>query len=257
MRYMKSCKQPDNYTKTCESFQREYSHMNHLYEQMKRQNKEELYTRLFPRYYPPVEIGHQLSLSMDRIPGISLEEYLCHFLPHSAPHAFFSACQILKLYEQLQLAIYWLFQGHMLHLDLSPKNILILNQPAMEIRLIDFTDCYYTDLSYSENRKRGYKIIDHRINPDLSPSLQLRSSCALLFTRLFFAGNENYQRFFSLSLQTDKGIENYRFFHRRYPHLLDFLFSSENQTAVSQDNITLTEWETWYDKLRCQLISSY
>lgn len=254
--YIKSCSHPARYSQYADEFRTELAHMKHLYDLMEREGLGQLYERLFPRYESlSTEPDGRPLLVMENVFGKTLETYLCEQTAAGGPAVLFGSSRLLHIFEQLHDAVYWLHRGGMLHFDLSPQNILIVSD-AFDLRFVDFTGCYHTALSVSENMRTGYKKMDYRTDPDASLSCQLRDTCALFFTRLFFCGNRHYNNAFSTNLQSRTGIRAFRFFDKKYPHLLDCLFypsSSPHHT----DGSLLSDWESWYQSLQKLLRSPF
>lgn len=241
--YTKSCDNPKLYQEYQSSFQMEYNSMKELEKRMAENNQSDLYHKLFPYYecYKCTKDG-QPYIRMEYIEGKTLEEKLYSKKKSSKkPEPLLSNAQIRHLYEQLNTAIYWLHQVGILYLDLSPQNILILNNDY-DIKLIDFTDCYYFNRPI-----RRYRQIDVRLDSTLPPAIQLKNAGALLFTRLFFAGNEHYNNYFSFG-QTTSAIKNRQFFTKEYGSLLNCLFFPKEPVLV-EDDVSLAQWEEWYQLL--------
>ena len=232
------------------NFQLEFNHMRNLQKLME-EEKKELYLQLFPQYYFLNTSDDIPSLLMEKLHGETLEDFLGRYSTHQTPRLLLTHRQIRSIYEQIHNAIFWLFRGHMLHLDISPQNIFLVNNTFDNIRFIDFTGCYYTDLTLEKNIERGYNRLDYRINPDLPLPQQLRDSCALLFTRLFFSGNNNYNTYFSSNRKESLGNKNYRFFQNHYPNLLPCIFSPNTPTPPQPQDCheLLADWESWYQRL--------
>ncbi len=248
MIHTKYCNNPNLYQEYWYSFQIEYLSMKQLEKQMANCGKSDLYHKLFPHYesYGCTDDG-QPYICMDYIKGCTLEEKLCTKNNScKGPKQLLSKAQICHLYEQLNTAIYWLHQVGILYLDLSPQNILILNNDY-DIKLIDFTDCYHFN-KYS----RRYRQIDVRLDSALPPCIQLKNAGALLFTRLFFSGNKHYCDYFSFG-QTEDAIKNRQFFTKEYGKLLNCLFFPNSEPAYSKneflDEFSLVQWEEWYHLL--------
>lgn len=248
--YYKRCKNPTEYSHYSKLFQTEFNHMNNLRTLMEKSGTEEIYSRYFPYYYSTdTDCSGQPYICMERIAGNTLEEILTNKNCYEIPQRLLSHQQILHIYEQLHEAIYWLYQGGMLQLDLSPQNILVLNN-NYDIKLIDFTSCYFF------KKPTGiHKQIDYRFRPQVSASIQLRDSCALLFTRLFFNGNEYYQKYFA-SQNIYKVRINRNYFEKQYPQLLNCLFYPESTEYTMSDTVTLSYFECWYETLR-KLLCNY
>lgn len=239
---------PEQYSLSAAAFQLEFRHMRNLEKQMA--GREPAYGRLFPRYYRAASTREGIPyIMMEEIPGQTLEAFLCGSRLHKTPAPRLGKRQLSHLFEQLHTAILQLYQGRMLQIDLSPQNILLVND-RFDIRLVDFTGCYYTDLSFDENAARGYGKIDYRIDPALSPSLQLRDACALLFTRLFFSGNAHYGQQFLTDPQNPRTAQIRSYFDHRYPRLLDCVFAPDNPSPALHKPPVLDYWESWHRLLR-------
>lgn len=246
--YLKTCSFPDQYEQYAEDFSAEYQHMQNLYRLMEENGCRQLYERLFPYYDSfTIEPDGRPLLSIEKISGDTLEKYLCSQQADREPAVLIGKSRMLHIFEQLHDAVYWLHQGGMLQLDLSPQNILITSDD-FDLCFIDFTGCYDINLSVSENIARGYKRIDNRLNSNAPLSCQLRDTCALFFTRLFFCGNSHYQTAFSTNPKRPAYSRCVSFFDRIYPHLLDCLFhpSSIPQNA---DRPLRSDWDSWYQAL--------
>ena len=216
--------------------------MNHLQMLMEQRSATCSYSHLFPYYYSTNRLpSGQPYIHMERINGTTLEDFLSQRTIHTSPYRLLTHKQILHLFEQLHNAIYWLYQGGMMQIDLSPQNILVLNTD-FDIRLIDFTNCYYTNYP-----SRSYKILDNRIDTNLPIGMQLRDACALLFTRLFFNGKTHYNQYFSMS-DTTITATTQTYFETEYPQLLNCLFYPNSITYIS-DMDDLSYWEDWYTHL--------
>lgn len=241
--YLKTCNNPQKYNDTIHLFQLEFEHMIQLQDQL----GDEVYSRFFPYYdyfTPSNEFG-QPCLSMQRLEGETLEEKLCRMTKYNEPHKLLTSTHIRCIYEQLYEAIAILYDIGMIPLDLSPQNIFVLNNPKNEfkIKLIDFTECYY--INYPN---QNYKTIDTRVDTNNPIGIQLRDTCALLFTRLFFSGNEHYNNHFSLFLHRNNARICENFFSNNYPSLLNCLFSTvEYAENICKDDLTC--WKIWYNAL--------
>lgn len=245
--FCKCCQDKNKYDEYSASFEKEFYHMHNLWLLMEAEGKGSLYSSLFPRYYSfGQDSNGRPCLTMEYIEGITLEEKLCQKATYTGPHLLLTHRQILHIYKQLHDAFFWLHQGGMLQIDLSPQNILITSSD-FTIKLIDFTDCYYMNSPYKSNMI--YKKMDWRSSQSV-PSLQLRDSAALLFTRLFFSGNEHYAKYFTF----DRINRNY--FEREYKWLLHCIFYPEPATAALTDTESLLYWEEWYQQL-CIILSCY
>lgn len=234
--YIKTCENPNKYDDYSISFEMEFSHMNQLRILMEQKNATRSYSHLFPNYYSTYcSSSGQPFIRMEFVNGTTLEDILSNRPPHAFPYRLLTHKQMLHIFEQLHDAIYWLYQGGMMQIDLSPQNIMVLNSD-FDISLIDFTNCYYTKAP-----SRSYKIIDNRIDTRQPIGMQLRDACALLFTRLFFSGKTHYNEYFSI-------ISAKRFFEKEYHQLLNCLFYPNSITYVS-DMDDLAYWEDWYEHL--------
>lgn len=236
MFYYKYCENPDEYIAYSTSFQIEFEHMNRLRILMEQNGNGGLYSRLFPRYYSTgITSTGQPYIEMEYLTGSTLENILSSRPQTNTPQRLLSHQQILHIYEQLHDAIDCLYQVGIIQLDLSPQNIFVLNE-NFDIKLIDFTNCYYTCYP-----NRAYKALDNRINPNTPVGIQLRDAGALLFTRLFFSGKELYHVHFSR--------ENSGFFNRGYYQLLNCLFCPDALTYANADINDLFYWKDWYNEL--------
>ena len=236
--YYKYCKDPRHYDDFFLYFQMEYDSMERLKQLMDDTGKGSLYTQLFPLYYTySCTTSKQPFICMEYITGCSLEEKLsAQYINKNEPFPILNAQQILHLYEQLNTALYWLSQVGIFYLDLNPKNILVLNN-NYDIKLIDFTNCYY------QNKPDiPYRVLDNRISQKSPIGVQLRDAGALLFTRLFFYGQEHYNNYFSLNTLNNKT------FFSRFGSLLDCLFYPDELLEDSEKH-PLSYWEDWYTQL--------
>lgn len=240
--YTKTCENPNKYDDYSISFEMEFLHMNQLRILMEKNSPKRAYSHLFPYYYSTNQLpSGQPYIRMEQINGTTLEDILSSRPIHTLPHRLLTHKQILHIFEQLHDAIYWLYQGGMMQIDLSPQNIIVLNSD-FDIHLIDFTNCYYTNYP-----SRSYKIIDNRIDTHMPIGMQLRDACALLFTRLFFSGKTHYNQYFSMS-DTTITTPAQTFFEKEYHQLLNCLFYPNSVTYVS-DMDDLSYWEDWYKHL--------
>lgn len=249
--YSKTCSAPRDYKRYSSAFSLELAHMQRLQHLMESKNEGQTYANLFPHYLDlQYDSEGRPFLHMEKINGESLEDYLGRQRRRNYPYPLLTDWQISHIYDQLYLAVSWLYQGNILQFDLSPQNIMINNR--FDIRLIDFTDCYYTDLSLSDNKKKGCKKIDYRLNQSAPVSYQLRDSYALLFTRLFFCGKKHYDDLFSFRSNSDKSRNTRRFFEREYPQLLNCLFYPDDPPPCETEEsrrYPLSDWEIWYRRL--------
>lgn len=230
-------------------FLHEYTQMKKLQELMNGISPS--YDELFPTYH---EYGmynnFEPYIIMDFIPGVTLESWLRRKVPNTHyrnPHRTLTDNEILNLFSQINDAQCWLNKVNMLQLDLNPSNI-ILSEPSnnnFKIKLIDFTDAYYNDAVIQADRSpRSYKLIDDA-RPDRRlkgyPDLQLREAGILLFTRLFYNGDELYKI---------QHRDNLPFF-KPYASLLNSRLSTETivSNSTSTDNL-LFYWNQWFDELK-------
>ncbi len=255
--YSKFCDAPCDYEKYTLAFHLELDHMRKLQQLMNSKNEGNTYSKLFPSYYALHRgTDGKPYLDMEEICGETLEDYLCRQPHYIGPRSLLTSRQILHIYEQIYLAVDWLYQGNIIQLDLSPQNIMINKQ--FDIRLVDFTDCYYTDLSPSDNIKKGCKMIDYRINSNAPFSQQVRDSYALLFSRLFFCGEKHYNEHFSAISYNEKSRQNRYFFEKEYPQILNCLFypdTSSNTACKESASYPLSDWNIWYWQLHDLLIA--
>lgn len=249
--YLKSCDDPRDYNRYSLAFGLELDHMQRLQHFMELKKKGQTYSNLFPHYKNlQYDSKGRPFLHMEKIGGETLEDYLCRQRRHNRPYPLLNDRQILHIYDQLHLAVTWLFYGNIIQFDLSPQNIMIDNQ--FNIHLIDFTDCYYTDLSHLDNIKKGCKKIDYRLNSSSPVSFQLRDTYALLFTRLFFCGKKHYDEYFSFRSDSEKSKITRSFFDREYPRLLNCLFYPDDPLHYETEDSCrhpLTDLEIWCRQL--------
>lgn len=236
-------------------FRCESEHLNALCQLMKSQSQEELYNRLFP-----CQVQNGLHAAPDRnafirmqyIHGINLEEYLQkQYRPdRPEPRILIPPDKLSHLFEQLYVAFTWLNRAGILAFDLSPWNIIITNEATFDIRLVDFTHSCYMDTSGhipDGPRKR----MDNCIWPNLPVPLLVWNHYVLLFTRMFFSGNEQYNRGFQSSKSS---VQN--FFIENFQNTADLVLSfdqamvnryiaqaKELMSSGACDNLTyLTNW---------------
>ena len=189
----KSC--PDAYSEYRDLFQNEFSYMKNLENTLAQTNHSALYSKYFPKYYKcdcfPSGVPYIL---MEYINGFTLEHLLSRNAPlMNDPCYHMTPSQLFHLMDQINEIQRILYTSGMLQLDLNPQNIIVQNQDY-DIKMIDFTDVYYTSEIIRTRRKRSHKLIDNRIR-DLSVERQLQITAADLFTRLFYSGKDNYSRF--------------------------------------------------------------
>lgn len=248
----KSCYNPEYKQTYASCFKQEFDHMRHLKEIM----RDEEYTHLFPNYYEYGFHDDRPYILMDYIEGQTLETCLSRYPAHISEktkcHQYITNQKILYLFKQLNTAEYWLQKAGLLQLDLNPGNIIITDN-NFHIKLIDFTDAFYLSDQIREQRlslehPRTYKLIeDARPNPDFQgfPSLQLREAAILLFTRLFYNGDSNYNYYHS---DNDIFFDQYSTLlnSRRHPETINLL-------DVPNDD-HLFYWNQWIEQL-CRLLS--
>lgn len=231
-------KQKEYYT----YFRYEYSHMKQLEGLMAEAGHEDIYRALFPVYhgYGYSPSGHAFVV-MDYIPGDTLEQRLHRSDVPVDPR------RIRHLFDQLHLAQTLLCQAGMLQMDLSTENIIVVND-RYDIRLIDFTDAFFTSLHIRGTRQRSHKLIDFHVSRELSPERQLAVAGACLFTRLFYRGEPCYSHEFRLD-PLPASLQPYR-------SLLDCLAQRKPVLETSGSNDLphdwLREWNRWYAEL-CRL----
>lgn len=236
----KTCLDQKEYEKYARLFHLEFQHMRRLQCIMEKAGEGELYGRLFPHYYGYWQDADKKPyILMEYIPHtVTLEEYLAGKQRYASPYPYLTSRQISHIYLQLMAVTSWLRRGGMINFDLSPQNILIIDQARLDIRLVDFTHCYFFN-----DQKYSYKRLDYHIDPNLSLANQLRNTGAFLFTRLFYSGNDQYSRLFRSSSQETRG-----YFLKEYPGLLNCIFGAELQEPdLSQD--LLASWEEWCGKM--------
>ena len=230
----KRCTAPELRQDSFRYYQEEYSAMRALY------SKDPAgYILLFPIYHA---CGRDRAgnpyLKMDHIEGITLEKKL-QSMAHRNPHRYLSNNQILHIFNQISAAQRMLRTVDILQLDLNPENIIVVNDDY-DIRLIDLTEaCSLTDSS------RPYNLIDYHASVDIPPSLQLRQAGALLFTRLFYCGNEQYQADYSRSSFLNR-------FHN-YWSLLHCLDVKDDLHKPEEGSDCLYYWDNWLNQLRLLL----
>ena len=227
----KSCTVPELRQDSFKSYWEEYTAMRALY------SKDPAgYILLFPIYHA---CGRDRAgnpyLKMDHIEGITLEKKL-QSMAHRNPHRYLSNNQILHIFNQISAAQRMLRTVDILQLDLNPENIIVVNDDY-DIRLIDLTEARcLTDSS------RPYNLIDYHASVDIPPSLQLRQAGALLFTRLFYSGNEQYQTDYSR-------ISFLNRFHD-YWSLLQCLDDRDDRQMPREGSDCLYYWDIWLNLLR-------
>ncbi|HAB93284.1 MAG TPA: hypothetical protein DCF49_00730 [Lachnospiraceae bacterium] len=231
---IKKCLEPSLRRDAFLAYRREFLAMKSLF-----LRDPERYRLLFPVYRTCGfdRLGNPC-IKMDHISGITLEQKL-RSMAHRSPHRYLTDSQILYLFEQLSAAQEMLSTVGLLQLDLNPENIIVVSD-RYDIRLIDLTDaCSLSD------RSLPYNLIDYHASVDLPPSMQLREAGALLFTRLFYSGNDRYQEAYSQSS-----------FLKRYHHywsLLKCLDAPESRQGPEDPGDCLRYWNLWLRQLRLLL----
>ena len=227
----KRCTAPELRQDSFRYYQEEYSAMRALY------SKDPAgYILLCPIYHA---CGRDRAgnpyLKMDHIEGITLEKKL-QSMAHRNPHRYLSNNQILHIFNQISAAQRMLRTVDILQLDLNPENIIVVNDDY-DIRLIDLTEARcLTDSS------RPYNLIDYHASFDIPPSMQLCQAGALLFTRLFYCGNEQYQADYSRSSFLNR-------FHN-YWSLLHCLDVKDDLHKPEEGSDCLYYWDNWLNQLR-------
>ena len=234
----KYCYKPSLYKEYEICFRYEFLHMHRLETYMQTHARPGTYNHFFPSYYETgTNRNGQPYLVMDYIPGDTLENVL-RSTRVASPHPHFTCEQILYLFQQLDQAQFWLRQAGLLQLDLSPGNIIVCNQ-NLDIRLIDFTDAYYISPKIRRVRallERRHHIINGFADRSLPPAQQLEEAGALLFTQLFYCGQEDY-------LRTGPFVP----FFDQYSSLLNCLHVRRSST--DPEDASLTYWTRWITEL--------
>ena len=239
----KYCCNPARYLEYAVCFENEFQKMRELEDLMSTNGRHADYTRLFPSYYA---FGRTVSgapyLEMDYISGITLETFLSRSerASDSLPRQILTHEQIRSLFSQLSQAEHLLSLVGILQMDLSPKNIIICNRD-LDIKLIDFTDVFFFDSEIRRRReylKRGHRFIDGHANTALPPARQLQEAGVLLFTRLFYKGQNGYSCYRS----RDPFFRN-----RGYFPLLDCLFQQDMDPGPAEDPCYY--WDCWINQL--------
>lgn len=229
----KRCMVPELRQDSFRSYRNEFTAMRALYSK-----DPDSYIHLFPVYHA---CGRDRAgnpyIMMDHINGITLEKKL-QGMGHRNPHRYLSNNQILHIFDQISAAQRMLRSVDILQLDLNPENIIVVND-RYDIRLIDLTEaCSLTDSS------RPYNLIDYHASVDIPPSMQLRQAGALLFTRLFYSGNEQYQAGYNRSSFLNR-------FHD-YWSLLQCL-DVQDYRQMPEEADCLYYWDIWLDQLQLLL----
>ena len=230
----KRCMVPELRQDSFRSYRNEFTAMRTLYSK-----DPDSYIRLFPVYHA---CGRDRAgnpyIMMDHINGITLEKKL-QGMGHRNPHRYLSNNQILHIFDQISAAQRMLRSVNILQLDLNPENIIVVNDDY-DLRLIDLTEARsLTDSS------KPYNLIDYHASFDIPPSMQLCQAGALLFTRLFYCGNEYYQTEYSRSSFLNR-------FHS-YWSLLHCLDIKDDLQKPGERSDCLYYWDNWLNQLRLLL----
>ena len=190
----KICIKPSKYMLYNKLFCQEFKTMQALYTQ-----NPERYLKYFAKYH---RFGKDTKgrpvIQMEHINGKTLEEILEKQI-RPDPYNHLTPQQTLHLFRQLNDAQHMLCDMGVLHLDLKPENIIVLND-NFDIKLVDLTStCRFNDPTC------GYNVIDYRVDAKLTPPLQLRQVGALLFTRLFYSGKTAYDDHYRKNLSNKFG----------------------------------------------------
>lgn len=244
-RLYKRCITPSRYDLYEKIFRRECSHMRRLQSRMACAGESGLYARLFPAYHKAGRDSHgRPYICMDLLSGRTLEEVLSGASPtEPGPHRLLCANHILHIFDQLRTALDWLYRGGMVQFDLLPQNIVVRDEKTFDISLIDFTNCCYC----KEEPRGRYNRVDFRVDPALPLSVQMETTCALLFTRLFYNGNCFYETDFCLDPLKPEGRRSVEFFRRQYGQVIGCLLYPP--AGVASDN-PLDGFDIWYRQLR-------
>lgn len=140
-------------------------------------------TKYFPKYLNCGLFDNKPCIRMEYIRGITLEKYLQKRASvigsGTAPSMdLLSSTDRKRILEQLYEALQILYDCNILHFDINPANIIILNK-NFDIKLIDFTFFYDLNKSDAENIAQKYKRNDSRLR--LSDPVALRMANALLY----------------------------------------------------------------------------
>lgn len=226
----KVCIVRSKYSMYDQLFDQECKSMQALY------NKDPIhYLRYFAKYHEHrTDSFKRPYIKMDYVCGKTLENILCENR-HLGNHNHLTDRQTLHLFEQLDEAQHMLRGIGIMHLDLNPANIIVLNDD-FDIKLVDLTGaCHFN------GPKRGYSLIDYHADVGIAPALQLRQAGALLFTRLFYSGNRAYLEYdWQSFLKT----------HGRYRLLLQCL--KKGCTAEDTED-PMFYWSLWIAQLKSTL----
>lgn len=201
-----------NIFKICNNTQKIEEYRNIFDLELKKMNElEELmgesYHKLFPRYIGRYETADGLPyLSIEYIKGVNLESWLNEKVQNNPRNFLLNKKKIIHLFNQIFEAEKALERVGLLQYDLNPNNIIITNISNFEIKLIDFTDCYYIPnhpANCKINRPREPKIMEalHLSKNDIHKPSFLTETCYLLLTRLCYSGNFDYTSNYNLNDQ--------------------------------------------------------
>ncbi len=183
-------------------------------------------TPFFPHYDKyGTNIDQQPYISLEYIHSDTLEKFLCQkeMSPVNGPQFLFSIEQLSHICRQVYDALSLLAKNGILYFDLNPCNILFVN-PECDIRLIDFTSCYYLHLGEKNYTPR---FIDTRGQEKLPLSLKLVNAMQLFFTRLFYCGQEHYNTCFH-PCGFDENLTQ-SFFQKHFGFLLSMVINPEKE----------------------------
>lgn len=217
-----------NNTNDLIAFKKEFNSMKRLENLIGINN----YSRFFPIYDSCGNDKFKPYICMEKVEGRTLYSILnskrdCF----RKPEQLLTHQQILHIYEQLNTAFSLLQKVGIIYLDLNPKNILVINN-NYDIKLIDFTNCYYLDAS-----EGYYQQINLNLDPKLPIGSQLRNAGALLFTNLFFCDSKQYN------------LTESRNFFQQYGNLLNCIFNPD-LIPINHDSEPLDDWDIWYQLLK-------
>lgn len=221
------------------AFENEYSLMNSLHAK-----DPVTYEKYFPKYYS-VCTTPTPSISMQFINGITLNNWLSLRAGNTSPHQHLTNSQILHLFDQLTEAEKLLLNECCIQLDLNTRNIIVLND-NFDIRLVDFTDCFYIN-----QPDCNPKLTDaFRTDPEISScrSLQLREAGQLLFSNIFYSDyNEfSFSPLKELIKEYNKYAPLFNSMRRRNNHD-KILIEAQN---YEQQNKWLIYWNDWFQQLK-------
>lgn len=230
------------------------------YEFMKRLEQNCPETSFFPRYYQcGLDRYGRPCISMEYIHGVTLETVLEQKYRYGVlePRMLFSAKELSHICRQIYEALSLLAQNGILYFDLNPNNIIVINSDY-DIRLIDFTFCYYISNGADNSLLR---IIDDRMYPELPLPLWFEKAMLLFFTRLFYSGDKQYNLLFHPAEHSRNGSNpTCAFFREHYGMLLELVLDPEAEAfseliseaeILQRDNACyLTYLTTWHDRLQ-------